>query len=267
MRLFVFLILLLAILFKAYTFYQDLKNQKSLVLGASTSVYEDFNQGLQNFEALDFSLASTNFISAQSNIKTVNHIINTYPSFLISLAKLVPNVGDQVSSGLALMQAGNDLAEIGVYMSDLFTSLKSGSADNITSLRALHEGLQRVAVLLQSSSQNLASINIEVLPREYQEKFSMLVELLPASTQVFTEAAAFSNFAIDYLGGSSPQRYLIVFQNSNELRPTGGFVGTVAEVDIKDAKLQKFYLPPGGVYDLQGNLEVIEEWRARLMTE
>lgn len=257
MRLFVFLILLLAIPFKAYTFYQDLKNQKSLVLGASTSVYEDFNQGLQNFEALDFSLASGNFISAQSNIKTVNHIINTYPSFLISLAKFVPNVGDQVSSSLALMQAGNDLAEIGVYMSDLFTSLQSGSADNITSLRALHEGLQRVAVLLQSSSQNLASINIDALPREYQEKFSMLIKLLPASTQVFTEAAAFSNFAIDYLGGSNPQRYLIVFQNSNELRPTGGFVGTVAEVDIKDAKLQKFYLPPGGVYDLQGNLEVL----------
>ena len=88
MRLFVILILLLAVPFKAYTFYQDLKSQKSLVLGASTSVYEDFNQGLKDFENLEFSLANDSFISAKSNISVVNHIINTYPPFLLSLAKI-----------------------------------------------------------------------------------------------------------------------------------------------------------------------------------
>ena len=39
------------------------------------------------------------------------------------------------------------------------------------------------------------------------------------------------------LGGPAPSRYLLVFQNPAELRPTGGFPGTMALVTLNQGEL------------------------------
>jgi hypothetical protein len=54
------------------------------------------------------------------------------------------------------------------------------------------------------------------------------------------------------LGYDSKKRYLLIFENSNEMRPTGGFIGSFGLVDIKDGKIQAIDIPPEGSYALQG---------------
>jgi len=41
----------------------------------------------------------------------------------------------------------------------------------------------------------------------------------------------FQNF-VNILGHEERRRYLIVFQNSDEIRPTGGFMGSMALVEM-----------------------------------
>jgi hypothetical protein len=45
---------------------------------------------------------------------------------------------------------------------------------------------------------------------------------------------------IDLLTGQGEKRYLVVFQNTSELRPTGGFIDAVVELEFKDARLIRF---------------------------
>src|SRR3989344_28805 len=49
------------------------------------------------------------------------------------------------------------------------------------------------------------------------------------------------------------KKYLILFQNPSELRPTGGFPGTYGVVTFKDGKLQD--LKVDDVYNLDGQLQ------------
>lgn len=56
------------------------------------------------------------------------------------------------------------------------------------------------------------------------------------------------------LGGYGQERsYLVLFQNSNELRPTGGFIGSVAYVKVKDGAVTSNQVQD--VYDLDGQLK------------
>lgn len=52
------------------------------------------------------------------------------------------------------------------------------------------------------------------------------------------------------LGDEFPHRYLIILQNNNEIRPTGGFIGSYVIMDINEGYIEK--LETHDVYDIDG---------------
>jgi len=56
----------------------------------------------------------------------------------------------------------------------------------------------------------------------------------------------------DILGFNKPVTYMVLFQNNMELRPTGGFIGSFALVDIASGKLDSWKVYD--VYDADGQL-------------
>lgn len=62
-----------------------------------------------------------------------------------------------------------------------------------------------------------------------------------------------SSVAPQVLGFDEERKYLILFQNNGELRPTGGFIGSVGEAKIQKGKLVDFEIKD--VYDLDGQLK------------
>ncbi len=57
----------------------------------------------------------------------------------------------------------------------------------------------------------------------------------------------------DLLGFSGEKNYLILFQNNGELRPTGGFIGSLGELKIKGGKIEELKLRD--VYEYDGKLK------------
>ena len=51
-----------------------------------------------------------------------------------------------------------------------------------------------------------------------------------------------SKNAGSFLGESYDRKYLVLFQNDTELRPTGGFIGTYGIVTVRDAKIKKIFI-------------------------
>lgn len=90
-----------------------------------------------------------------------------------------------------------------------------------------------------------------------RQKFKLWAEYLNASAQSLNVASnwleAYSALASG--GSDGLRRYLIVFQNSRELRPTGGFIGSVAEITFINGNPTQIIFPPGGAYDFQGGTQ------------
>lgn len=53
-------------------------------------------------------------------------------------------------------------------------------------------------------------------------------------------------------GFNGEKKYLVLFQNSMELRPTGGFIGSVGELTVRDGQIAGFDI--SDVYELDGQL-------------
>lgn len=80
---------------------------------------------------------------------------------------------------------------------------------------------------------------------DYERYISTLQENLDLTTKIIGDVG-------NVLGVDKEKTYIIWFQNSNELRPTGGFIGsygllTLAKGKIKDLKIDDIYNPDGQI--------------------
>jgi len=106
---------------------------------------------------------------------------------------------------------------------------------------------------VDSAAANLQAIEPRFLPKKYQEYFSEIQANLPSFTQSLKDVQHLLDFSLGVLGHYQPMRYLFLFQNNNELRATGGFLGSAALVDIKKGEIANLEVPAGGLYDLKGD--------------
>src|SRR5690606_22785809 len=99
------------------------------------------------------------------------------------------------------------------------------------------------------------SINPNALPENYRDQFARVTAVVPVIQTALDTLMENAEIMLTLLGAEQPQRYLIVFQNNNEIRGTGGFIGSFAEVDIAKGAITKLTIPHGGSYDLRGGLK------------
>lgn len=95
-----------------------------------------------------------------------------------------------------------------------------------------------------------------------------LVHTIDRATNELRRAERLIPMLIALGGIDRPRRLLLVFQNPAELRPTGGFMGSVALVDVAGGRVTSLELPEGGTYDLSGltKLRVIPPEPLRLVS-
>ncbi len=108
--------------------------------------------------------------------------------------------------------------------------------------------------LLQDAESASRLVKPDQFPAEYREKLEDLPEQLNQAEQMVRELKTISEALSVFLGKDELRNYLLVFQNDSELRPSGGFMGSVAEVRFSEGKIHSMYVPPGGPYDLKSQL-------------
>jgi hypothetical protein len=95
------------------------------------------------------------------------------------------------------------------------------------------------------------------LPKETRENFSIIKNAAKNFQGTLLNLVDLTVFANNLLGGDAQKRYLVVFQNSSELRATGGFMGSFALVDVDKGNVKKMEIPGGGLYDLKAGNQVL----------
>lgn len=85
-----------------------------------------------------------------------------------------------------------------------------------------------------------------------QRKYFFLVIVILLTLFLIIEVIPYLKTVYRFLGFDRTKSYLVLFQNNTELRPTGGFMGSYARVDVRlgkivNLKVQDIYVPDGQI--------------------
>ncbi len=252
-----FLILLLINSISVYFTTKTLKDK------ISASAYEGYSYlvsggesatKIQFQEAGDaFNQALENFSEAQKNL----WFIDTDRSFYSNGKGL----GNAVNS---LLNGGKYFASAGEYFTDALEEFnkipiyfvsknRDPNADHQSLTDTLKNGLDKVNLAIGQiglTEKELSAVDENSLPSD----IALRVKLAKAEVQkVSSTLQNISNYfpaLLKLLGDRYPHRYLILLQNNNEIRPTGGFIGSYAILDLNDGYIEN--LSVNDVYDIDG---------------
>lgn len=176
---------------------------------------------------------------------------------LLPLLKFVPGL-DTVTSGIALMEAGSHLstgAQAFTHMLDETLQELRDRPHEVTLLDLLvrHEAtLSFGSHAIERAALLLTLVKPESLPTGKQVAFRESEALLAPLAQALALSVDHIDLLEELLGGNGPRAYLFLFQNNHELRPTGGFIGSYALLDIHQGKIRRFFVD--GIFNPDGQL-------------
>jgi hypothetical protein len=246
--------------FNLYNYYQKLEGKKNTVLQqtAQAILHLTISQkaaSAQDFYYTQFELqeASNDFQAAKNELENINLLTK-------NVIKLFPSINKQFITAQKLISVGEILSKNAAIITATIESLKiDGELDslNLTAkLKKLKDDFNLILPDLKTVNNELQEIYIDELPAEHQTKVKKLQQALPLLVKNIDNFVSSSDLLLTLLGEDTKKRYLFLFQNNNELRPTGGFIGSFALVDIDQGNIQKIDIPGGGPYDLRAGLKV-----------
>jgi hypothetical protein len=167
---------------------------------------------------------------------------------LLPLARVVPFVRVQVRGAEAFADAGVALADAGVGLSDSASAVLDPPdggvpvAQAVDSLRAVHASLERGVKVLNAAIDQLATLNGYRLVGPIASARDDLATEMPRISARAESAERGVGALLVFAGGSGPRRYLFLSQNPDEVRPTGGFIGTygLLVAEPGQLKLERF---------------------------
>ncbi|MFH1366589.1 MAG: DUF4012 domain-containing protein [Patescibacteria group bacterium] len=240
--------------------YQGINNLKGRVLGVSVSALDNLKSAglaLSNFDmatAADrFNQAENDFNAAQKELSQINDVI-------FALIKIIPFKGETVTSGQHLISAGKNIAEIGQLISEQLKpltgelKLKEGELVVPKVLFSFRQSLEVVSDKMKAVKNDLDKVKIESLPQEYQVQILKIREALPALDEYLEKSKSMFSVLTSLLGQNKTQEFIFIFQNNREIRPTGGFMGSLALVTAKNGEVKILEVPGRGPYEINDDL-------------
>ena len=229
----VLLIALVAAAFAAVGSAKEMKSQATQVLQDVKSIQTAIGEN-------DYAVAAQ---SAQQASELTGSIAGELSSPLWMVASIIPVYGQDISGMRDLMTALDDAFDDGLV--PLTKTLEANPPDslisadrriNVAAVTQLLDAVQDAA----PSMQKCADV-AESLPEMHIEQLKSVVdpakEKLTTINATFQKAAALAPVAGPVLGANGNRTYLIVAQNSAELRSSGGFPGSMGTLEIREGEI------------------------------
>ncbi len=232
------------------------QNIKGQVLGESTS-------GLDYLREAQVALESQNTVSAQMNLnkalsqfQSSKETLNSTGIALQSILSVVPQKQDADK----LLTAIQQLTEAGIkgtQLLELTANLKlsavglTGTENNKKSLEQIQALLSDSVDLANNAAELINDVSISSIPEQYQPTFVSAQDTSQLFLENVSTLKAVSSLIFNILLGS--KNVLLVFQNNNELRASGGFMGTIGNAKLTDGSIDSLSIR--SVYDWDGQLK------------
>lgn len=219
----------------------------------------DVSRWQESLQSLNMPSAEQSINRAVVQFERAKENLSPLHTFLIRAAESVPLQGKKIADRYALLTAAQQTAQLGIILTDTAKRVVDGGSISreslVKELPRIADALQTAEPLVLNIQQTLSGIDPASLPEEYRSQLVTATRMIDPLSQNIALANELAKSTLEILGYQAKKRYLVLFQNQTELRPTGGFIGTYALVDVDRGLVQKVEIPGGGSYDLQGSLK------------
>lgn len=195
----------------------------------------------------------------------------------LSTSKQVLSVLDvtgTVRAGQGMLFVGSALAKAGEHISramkPFFDTAQTGALTD--SIIASRPELALAQTELDAADEKIKGISGIFLPSKLQEQIKKLQDSIPRARNAISMLRSESETFLTLLGADRDKQYLFLFANNDEIRPVGGFIGTIGLVNVSrgkvenidvhsvydgDGQLKEFFAPPNPL------LPIVDRWYLR----
>jgi len=246
--------------FKAYGYYSQLKIATGSIAANSTEGFMALQESTAAIMQADLDGAQKSTLGALDKFNIAVRTMNENARWLQKAASVIPVLSNEVQSRQKLITAGQKIALGNAFLIKGVNESQNNETEALTDrIKTIADHLEAAVPNYQAALDDLSAVDADVLPLEYQAPFNDFRLLFTAALNDFRDLTVLGQTVQEIFGGQGLRRYLIVFQNPHEMRPTGGFIGSFALLDVKDGKIVNLEIPAGGSYDLQGQLDTYLE--------
>ena len=172
---------------------------------------------------------------------------------ILKLAAFAPIPLGKLQSNAALFEAGLAVSHVVTRLEKTLAQLPK-NASTADKARELLETVRALEPNLADIKTSLAHIDTNDVPAEARTRLPAIIALVTAVHRDMQTIGNTTEALLALLGTNRPARFLVLFQNDEELRPTGGFIGSFGILDIANGSIKKFEVPSTGAYAVQGQL-------------
>ncbi|MEI8097169.1 MAG: DUF4012 domain-containing protein, partial [Candidatus Moraniibacteriota bacterium] len=259
---YVFLIVIVSLgivtsgLFLAYT-SQDVKMKVFL---DGERGFQDLSSAMNNIKSSEFDGSLKEFNDAYRAFSRGTESLSPWGGPLLGLTRFIPGLS-KVASGKYALEAGEHFALAGIPLAKIAADLSSSKEAYsqgekiswVDFLSRVRTPLQGTLKELEAGNAALEKINIKDIPADKQEKFLLARKSLPTLIGIIKSFNQNETLFTELLGGNGPRKYLFLLQNNQEMRATGGFIGTYALMDVNNGAVRRFFVD--GIFNPDGQLK------------
>lgn len=236
-------------------------NTQEKVLGVSKEAYDNINLALDGVKEKNFLVSINKFNEAYENFSEISTSLEGLGKGVISISRFIPGAS-KLSSGYYAIEAGKDLSLAGEKASQVADDInkikekKSYGGDKISLLDffvSFSKNLNEINNYLVRAQENLNKVKINDIPEENRDKILALKNKLPIIIKTVEDFSVNNKLVADLIGANGPRKYLFLFQNNQEMRATGGFIGSYGVLDIDSSgRVRNFFID--GIFNPDGQL-------------
>ncbi len=257
-------ILLCGVVWGGKMYWEKAHQVKSYVLSAGQRASSNIDEAITGIKDGNFANSTDKFKDAYNNFAGMSGSLESLGKGVISFSKFIP-FASKLSSGYHLSEAGKELSLAGEKITQTAQQMEelkkqisqSGKEHKKISLlnifKSLNENTAIIRKNLEKAEDNLQKVNLNDLPKDKRATIIKLKTKLPliiGAIDIFSK----NNYIVaDLLGANGPRKYLFLFQNNQEMRATGGFIGSYAVLSVNGrGEVNKFFVD--GIFNPDGQL-------------
>jgi len=218
-----------------------------LVQAKNEMVSRDFESAHYNIEN-----AKNYFNEAKSELDqiggNISFIFSKLPFFSkISSGKYLLNAGQEISVSVS------DLNQAAALIDQLDNPLETEKGSNIGEIIiGASKHLLQSKEHLEKANAYLEDVKLVDLPEDFQADFSRGREALPEIIKIIDILEENYQIFYEIFGYNGPRKYLFLFQNNQEIRATGGFIGSYGILSMDNGKVENLFID--GIFNPDGQL-------------
>ncbi len=196
-----------------------------------------------------FAKAYATFSRGQQQLDEANQSFALLLNFLPQKQdadRMIKAAGLVSQAGTKFISLQKDLEQISLSAG----GLSGGDRPTEELLRNINDNLKQALDRIVSAQKIVSEINENNIPQANRQNFLQLKSQLNVLS--FALNNFYGVFSLSKNLALGEKNVLVLFENNNELRATGGFIGTYGNLKIKDGKILNIKV--SSIYDLDGQL-------------